>query len=371
MHRNHVSWGLRRALSLALGLVCAASARAELIGFSASCESSVIETWNGEPGWTSSQTDRYPETVSSLPMVTEANVVRTEKDTFKGIGLSYSEFKDPNTKTGGIPAELNIDAATYSKWVGVGYEATGTVVETRTVRFTTAQTQMPEGEEVELVSTFFMRGLLVVLAERTDMDLTGLPATVEAGVTHTRPGRAEEVVMQATYELLGQANGAVKLITSGNADPNGVVDLNLGAVSDQLKRIHATFLPTLPIYYRYTAKVGEASELKARLHVKLMSLPGGTGAAAAFGMPGHTLGRAIDAAFSTTIATNVVNAINAAVAVLPSPRIDDLVPPGSMPTGGFFSWFTRLCGGLGAESIIGMCLFVGWTGLRSRKRWRG
>jgi len=369
MHENLIQWIPRITWTVALAGMGLSFARADVVDLSASCQATVIERVGGKDSTTDSKTERYPETISVLPMSTEAGITTTAGDVVKGIGLSFCRFRDPNTKTGSIPAELNVDAATYSDDPELGYEVTGEVVERRRVRFTPGQTGVENGEEVELASTFYIRGLLVALAERSGKDLSGVLARVEVTVVHARPGRTAQTVMSATYELIGQADGTVKLATSGQADLDQVSDIDLTQFTDALGVLRISLLPAVAVPYQYTATVGQESELTARLSVKLISTPDGTGVAAAFGMPGQTLGQALDAVLGNSTGTQIVRAINTSVAALQPPGVDQLIEPG-LAAADFLAWFLNLCGGLGAESAVGLGVLLGWPRLQSRRRFR-
>lgn len=374
MYVNHASSVLRTIQAVAVLGMLGASARGELVQISARCESRATEMISGQVGMSDWEIERYPETTSVLPMRAESGitsesakseeVVGTRVD---GIALCFTQFKDPRGRTSAVPDELNIDAATYSLGAELGYTVDGLIVERRTILTTAAATGRSEGEEVELTSTFYIQGLLAAVAEAQGAALDGLLARVEATVVHERPGESPVTVLAATYELRGKADGAIALETAGDADPAHVEDWSLGESVGELQTVRVAVLPAVQLGYNYHATVGGESQLTASLRVKLVSVPGGTGVGAAFGMPGEKIGQTIDAIVGGTAGTNVVRAINSSIAELPAPAIDFLLEPSVTP-GGILGFIFSGCGLFGVEGLIGLGTMIGWAGFRTRRR---
>ncbi len=363
------------ALALSFGLC---PAKADLIGVSSTCQATVSLLEGGQVVQTDSETELYPQSTSTLPMSARASITSRSGEEVKGIGLSFCQFKDPASRSGGVPDELNIDATTYAADSATSYDVSGLVRESRVVRFTAVQTGAAIGDEVEFESTVYIRGLLAAVVRPSGLDLTGLKATVETTVVCIRPNRADDTVMTATYELAGSSDGTVALNLAGQAKADQVTVTDLSSVVTDLAVVKVAFMPSIAITYRYKATVGEQTELVARLQVKLVSVPGGAGVAAAFGMPGETLGKVIETAVSGATAAKMIRSINKKIGELPAGSLDALVDPPSAQLKAdntntqntadpFTSWFAGLCGGLGAESAVGVLMFLFFTGLRPRR----
>jgi hypothetical protein len=367
MCENYPRWLLCAAIICCLGFALAGSARAEVLDLSATCQATVTENSPNGPGQTDTHTELYRQTTSVLPMSTEASITTHAGDQVTGLGLSYCRFEDPFSTADSTPHELNADVATFSDDAALGYDVNSVVTETRKVRFTPEQTQRALGQEVEFISTFYVRGLLIAFARNSGMNLSGLVARMEITVTHARPGRPEQTAMTAVYELVGQSDGTVKLNTSGKAQPGQVIDLELGGVVPEFPVLRLALLSDVAIEYRYTGTVGEESSLNAALRLTLVSLPGGTGAAGVLGMPGEMLGR-LQSVLGLKTASALVRSVNKEIVKLPAAGVDPLVDP-EQQSGppAFLAWFTRLCGGLGAESIVGIALMLGWMALSRRR----
>ncbi|MBN1345950.1 MAG: hypothetical protein JXQ73_24885 [Phycisphaerae bacterium] len=354
-------------LSVAACLCLSASARAELIEVSAECEAKVVETVFGDLGTEDSALERYPETTSVLPMRVDAGVTREISEEVKGIGLAFSQFKDPRIQTDEIPDELNLDAAAYSRPFFVGYEVVARVKESRKIQPTASETNRLDGEETEFLSSFYIQGLLVAVAEIGKDNLDGLMARVTARVVHERPGREPQAVLQAVYELRGKSNRRVELVTSGQADPNGVSDLDLSPLLGEIETLRVALLPAVRMDYAYHATIGETSTLTATLLVELESIPGGTGVGAAFGMPGEKIGQVIDAVVGGTTGSKTVQSINNAISALPPPALDFLTPPGQ-GTFDVADLLGPLCPVSGIVGMIGFVAVLGRAGAGRRGR---
>jgi hypothetical protein len=373
MHGSRMPWVCCACLVAVMGMVWPGTGRAEVIDLAGTCHSQVTEYVNGLEARTESQSETFPGSVSALPLRTNVGMINQTSNDFTGAGLCYCLLKDPNLRTADAPDELNIDAATFSTGKGLNYGVGGVITEQRTIRFTTQQTGRLEGEEVEFKSTFTLRGLLIALAQRSGMDLTGLLARVEAQVVQTWPddaNQAAKTLLHVTYDLEGQADGSIALVVANDAKASDVnLAPDLGGIVPEFNTVKVALFRQLGLQYRYKATVGQETQLTATLRVVLASLPEGTGVGATFGMPGETLGRAIDTALGTTAAAGIITQVNTVIDTPLFPQIDRMVVPGSgTGSNGFLDFFTTLCGGLGAESLIATGLMLGWVGLNARRR---
>jgi len=358
----------------ALGILgwLVASACANVTEISARCESQVVEFLDGKPGAKDLAVERYPESTSVLPMRVQAGVTRESGEKLKGIGLCLSQFKDPRTSTSEVPDELNLDAGVFSAGSNVGYEVDGIVVERRTIRPGTDETGLTEGTQVEFTSNFYIQGLLVVASESIDRDLSGLQALVEAMVVREGSSGPAQTAMIATYKLIGKADGSVELVALGNAPADGALVQDLAATVPDFALLKVAILPAVQISYTYNATVGVESTLTGSLRIRLVSLPDGTGAGAAFGMPGEKISQTIDVAIGETDGPDSVSAINDFIATVPAPGIQFLIDStGQTASGflsGFFGFFGQICGLFGVETAMGFAVMLGWGGIRMR-RW--
>ena len=369
MDANYASRGMQAVLVMAVVGLLVGPARAEVLEISAECRAQVTERVGGQATTVDSELQRYPETTGVLPMRAEAGITNEVDTEIMGLGLCFTQFKDPRSTTSEVPDELNVDAATFSGEADLDYEVIGIVVERRSIRPTANETKLADGTEVILTSDFYVQGLLVaaIVSDDPNTDLTGLLARVEVTVVHTRASSAPETVLLATYELVGQADGSVKLGTQGVARTKHVVNLNLSDRVTELGKLRVAILPSVKLGYEYLTAVGETSELAATLRVRLLSLPDGTGVGAAFGMPGERIGQTVDAVLGGAAGVDTVRTINNVIAGLPEPAIKFLREPRSENLN-FLGFLGSLCGLLGAEAVVGFVFMLGWVGIRARRR---
>ena len=131
-----------------------------------------------------------------------------------------------------------------------------------------------------------LSGVLVITASDAAKDLSGVEAHVQIRVNKLSFGQLPTTLMQGEVTLAGGPNGSVTIVRASGAFEGlflPVVDFS-GTVPD-LPLARAVLFTGLELPYEYDVDVGQPFELDLAVSSRLLSTPGGTGAAAVFGLP--------------------------------------------------------------------------------------
>jgi hypothetical protein len=380
-------------LAVATVLVVAAGspkADAAILNTSGVTTVDVQEFLDGMPASFSAVETAFPEGAAELPINASTRVESTDLDELLvAIGQGFSELGDPMRLNQPNPEELSLEVACYSNAGNVRYTVTGSVMETRTVVFTSPGSAVapPEIEfrsdgTREIESSVFLSGAMMIWTPDLDEDNDGLPdgslddLLAEVSFTVMRPDTEDESaegesLFRTSFTIRG-AGDAVEspdvvgpivheLITLDELIAGGL-DAATAAMLTEIEAEGSLTIIAFPMQehrYRYVVRADEAFELVATMDAMIRNVPGGSGVAVALGRPFTQLIEFVESALAGSNGESVEKALNDAVAAR------DI---GLVPTGGSNGLGRRiLCGAFGAE-LMAMTALAGFVGFVRRHR---
>jgi len=363
--------------ALAAGCIWATSAPAAIIDIYASVSTTVQELIDGSPGSVSSDDDELNLDSSNLPLLAFSDLMSTDLEgALVSMAQGFSEFTDPTISNQPNPEEFALEVAAYSNEDAIGYSATGSATESRTIIFTTEGSSIAPPEiDFNILNTqtvesrIFLSGavLLWSTAPGASFDQT----QAEFDVTVTRDDTAA-ILFQTTVTIVGGADGDTDVTTDGpiqfeqltldDLAAEGVDAETLAILQsvDQDGTLVILVVPPQEHAYRYTVRADESLVLTAELEARIRTGPGGTGVAAAFGAPFANLADFIEEGLPGVDGSVVQRSLNTATSARDIGLVTGADAADQTPIG-------RLCGVFGIEwaamALIGVFMRFG----RSRR----
>jgi hypothetical protein len=348
-------------------------AAGELVRFDAVLDTKVQELVAGEAVSFDQAFEDFEATSAELPLRVASNLVLPlGADTLTAAGQGFVDFFEPAIALGQNPAELGLEADTFSLDEEVSYQVTASALETRTVHFNRAELGGVDDAESEVESSIYLSGAVFVWSLEPDTDLTGLQGEVLVIVEQIRqvasadgedPAERVEMVFSTSIGVSGGPGGVVEPLAEGNTAAPGFVfggpeilldaagsDASLERYLGIMGSVRVLLVPEQELRYRYQASADEEFRLEATFSVEVTNLPGGTGVAAVFGRPFDGLADMIDAAFVDVEGEAVQSAVNRAQAKAQASAFGDVAST-AQPS-------ARLCGAIGM-GMVGLLLLLG------------
>ncbi|MBN1514245.1 MAG: hypothetical protein JXB13_19670 [Phycisphaerae bacterium] len=307
---------------VALGLN--APGRAEILQIRADITAEAEEYVGGVLTSSDSAFEQFPETQSVFPL--EVGVVLGDPGGLTDVAFAFTDFRDPTRPTGSAnPAEFGLETTCVSADPSKAYSVKSEAVETRTIRLTAADVGLSFGAS-RVSSELFLSGALILWAEESGRDLSGLEAEFRVTVYRVAGGSASDELFTTGLRLAGTANGRVTAAPLGSLVYEfGGADLLLStsgsdgqtpeAVSEGIEPFgvfHVALIPNQAVTYEYDVLAGQTMDLEARFTTRVKSLPGGTGGGSAFGRQFTVLDTALQAGTGSAGAAAVQQAVNSA-----------------------------------------------------------
>jgi|GEM_PF-1295058 len=290
-----------------------------------------------------------PDSNQGFPLQAVARLVAAER---AAAGAVAAQLADPRTSSGLSPEEFAFSLTLNSLSSTVYYSAEATANEVRQVRLLFGDVGLlPPGARVTLRGRLYLDGALALFAVPAARDLSGAELKLHVSITQRLEDEQPQTVLEGELHIAGGPDQTVTVTTSGDFPTRGVFDADLAALDEELGVLRVLSFPDLMLEYPYAAVIGGMVELRARLEVRAANLPGGVGVAAILGTPLDTLPEIIALTRDERAAKQMATAIERQRT---DPGGDSLESPDRIhPTG------MPLCGALGIEGLLGLCVLVG------------
>lgn len=283
-------------LALIVSLLAAATskARAEVTDVTGSSSATVIEFFGPVPLQTDFGQVIVPLTEPMPPAVSRARLDRLDNEgAMTAGGEAVAVFGQPDFSGVAPPNDVGLDLAAFSEDDSTGWFVLGTANETRRIVLGANEVDLSPvlGVAQTTRGHVILSGVLLITALDLAKDLSGVEAHIQVRVNKLVFGQLPTTLLQGEVTLAGGPNGSVTVARASGAFEGmllPVVDFS-GTVPD-VPLARAVLFVGLDLPYEYDAQVGQPFELDLAVSSRLLSTPGGTGAAAVFGLPQVGLG---------------------------------------------------------------------------------
>lgn len=370
---------MRRVLSVLFASgFCVPAASAVVTTLGATVASEVRQTVNGESLNVDTAFDELDLTTFNLPLLAESRLLPSDLDESAAseVGsvavVATSRFSDPRLNQTETPNEFALHVIGFSDTPDVAISANSRSIETREVTFLPEEFDLEEGTAVEAQSHFFLDGVLVLLGNPGQFDLTGARVEMALKVIQERSGFEPATVLETTVALVGNSDGTATLEVGGALVPENVTTFGLvpGGLIEGVFQV--VLMPNLEIPYVYPANVGETFGLRAEISTRFETPPG-TGSAAILGDGLSDLTNLLEDVIGDELASQFADGltIGLALAELPAARLvaeSEGTTLKVVSDSAALSLFGPFCGATGAESALLAAGFLGFIAFRSRRR---
>jgi len=308
-----------------------------------------------------------PETASAPPVVARAQLDRLDKDEFVTAGGQVvAVFDRPNFSGLGTPNDAGLDLGAFSEDNETGWFVQGTVNETRTVVLGANEVGSSQlsGGRGRVRSRLVLSGVLLILSSHAGADLSQVEARFRFTIVQRETGREPVELLTGSVALVGGPDGSVEVVRGAGALSSVFLPLvEAPEIIPELPIVKAVPFAGVNIPYEYEAAVGEAFDLELSVEAHVQTMPGGTGAAAVFGVPVEGLSSVLARVKRSDLGARVASAIGKQVDT--TGRAYEDAGGGGVPW--LFSPFS-MCGLLGAETLITGVVVGGFSLKRARRR---
>jgi len=263
--------------------------RGEVTEITGSSSASVVEV----VGTSTVQSDfgqvNVPLTAQNPPATSRAQLDRVGPDgQTTAAGQAVALFVQPDLGALGPPNDVGLDLGAFSDDAFTGWIVQGTANETRTI-VTSGNNlggNLIVGPVISSRGRVVLSGALIITASDLAKDLSGVEAGLKVRVVMRRAGEAATMLLDGEVTVSGGPNGAVTVSQATGAFAGmflPVIDF-ANAVPD-LPLVKALLFIGMNLPYNYDTGAGGEFDLDLSVSSRLVSTPGGTGAAAVFGLP--------------------------------------------------------------------------------------
>lgn len=361
--------GFALIVSMLSFTVAGSMARAEVTDITGSSSATVIEFFGPVPVQTDFGQVIVPLTEPMPPAVSRARLDRLDNDgAITAGGEAVAVFGQPDLNGVAPPNDVGLDLAAFSEDDSTGWFVLGTANETRRIVLGASEVNLSPvlGVAQTTRGHVILSGILLITALDVAKDLSGVEAHIQVRVNKLVFGQLPTTLLQGEVTLAGGPNGSVTVARASGAFEGmflPVVDFS-GTVPD-IPLVQAVLFVGLDLPYEYDAGVGQPFELDLAVSSRLRSTPGGTGAAAVFGLPQQGLGSILQRIKKDDRGQRLANAIAQQVDTTGAAYAN-----GGSNAGFSLSSLFPLCGAMGSAAVGMMlmsCLFVAAA---MRRRWR-
>jgi len=352
-------------LALVVAVFAANQTHAAILSITGNASARVVLYGNGVPTESDFSENSVPGTVPTPPAVATARVdFFDENGDLSAGGTALSLFENPNLSGFGNPNDVGFDLSCFTDDDQATWLVQGSASETRLIVLDAPANTggVPTGGMATATSNIVISGVLVITSLNPDLDLTGVEATFNISVIQ-RTSDDETVEVAAGSLVMGGGPGGTVSIreATGVLAPIAPPVIDFSGLVVSLPVVNAVIFAGTQIPYSYQFVPGEEFELELNVSSQVRNIPGGTGAAATFGLPqdgfgdllasvkeddrGHELEAIIAEQVDTTGAAYVNN----------GPGLPFLFP---------------FCGAMGIEAAIGLLAVSGGLVVRRRHRRR-
>jgi len=366
MHVSAYSQFRHATIPALLVAICAAGqAHAAVLSITGSASARVVLFGSDIPTESDFSENSVPGTVPTPPAVANARIdYFDESGNLTAGGTALSVFENPNLSGFGNPNDVGFDLSCFTDDDAATWLVQGSASETRVIVLDapTNTGGIPTGGTSTATSNLVISGVLVITSLNPELDLTGVEATFDISVTQ-RTSTSETIEVAAGSLVMGGGPGGTVMIqeATGVLAPVAPPVIDFSGLVVTLPVVNAVIFAGTQIPYTYEFVPGEEFELELNVNSQVRNIPGGTGAAAIFGLPqdgfGDLLarvkeddrGRELEAIIAQQVDTTGAAYVNS------RPGLPFLFP---------------FCGALGFEAALGLLAISGGLCLRRRSRRR-
>jgi len=378
-------------LAIALSVLPAMTARAEIADLRGQTSSVIVELREGTEGQRNEVQDAFPSTSDTLPLQVVAQVVELGEDAG---AFATAQLADPLPSTTTNPAELARGLTLNSVSPDLAYTGHATTDEIRLVRLTRAELGRAAGATAPLTGRLFLDGVFAVFAETGVVDLSGAEVTIHVVVEQLFDPNAYllppdpndpnavvdpnsigslfdpneprdpnlpadpdsvRVVFDGQLAVQGRSDGGVDVVASGDFPTSAILRVDLPGIAPELGTFTLVTVPNVTLDYDYRAIVDEPFGLRARLTVEGTNRPDGVGVLGLMGFPITGWTDVIQFTQPPDLSAKVISTVE-------RQRTDPSGEPAFPPTVPFLP--LSACGLLGFEPLVALGLLVGLRGTR-------
>lgn len=233
--------------------------------------------------------EQVPQTSSSPPVTARARLDHLLQggDT-TAAGQVITLFDAPNSSGFGTPNDAGLDIAAFSADDATGWFAQGSVSERRTIVLRQGEINngLGSGNRGRVKSRVVLSGLLLILSSNAEQDLSDVEVRFRFQVLRSVGDEEQVEVLGGSLALVGGPGGTVELQRGAGALANTFLPVfDASSVVPEVPLVRVVALTGLDIPYEYEAVAGQAFDLELLVDAQVQTIPGGTGAAAVFGLP--------------------------------------------------------------------------------------
>lgn len=375
-----------RALAV-LAVLPGLPAQGEIKNISGSATATVVQYSDGVEAQRDFGQEAVPLTTPLPPAVARARLDRLlSGGEITAAGQAVAVLDNPNFASLAPPSDVGLDLGAFTDESGISWFVEGVVRETRTIQFDALELggDLQSGQVTTVRSRVFLSGVMLVTAEDTAIDLTGVESRLLVRVTKTTPHVMEQgpaaqtlqpddgalTVLEGEVTLVGGPDGTVEI-----GRQTGVfADITLSVFDfenfpEELPLVRAILFVGMVLTYEYEVVVDQEFALELFVQSQVTAAPTGAGAAAVFGLPQEGLGSIFDRVKRDDRGWQLAAIVSQQVDTTgESYRNQGSILPTPFPA------FFPFCGVMGIE-VVGLALLGGcWAFARAgrrRTRWSG
>jgi hypothetical protein len=362
--------GVSLSVYMLVGLALTSAARSETTFVAGSARTTVLQFAGPFPIQTDINQELIPLTKPQPPLTATSRLDRLATDgTTSAAGQALATLFAPNLTGQGNPSDAGLDIGAFSDDDITGWFVESQVSETRSIKLSPAEigeTQGPLGAVGRVRSRVLLSGVMLVASEKQGQDLTGVEASINFSVVQRIGNRAAQTVLAGEVALTGGPDSSVAVNRATGALAG--VFLPILNFSDQVPEIpfvQAILFTGIDLPYEYEAVPNDAFQLELIVRGQVKTRPGGTAAAATFGVPQDGLGAVFERVKKDDRGRSIANLIAQRVDTTGQQYLTDGPQGLGLPN------LSTLCGTVGIESaalLIPACLVVTSASARRRRR---
>lgn len=359
----------RTAVCLALAALPAGSVRGEVIEITGAASATVIQSGGGRVIQRDFHQESVPLTRPTPPLVTRSQLDHLLSDgTPVAAGQAVAVLHAPNLTGIGPPNDAGLDLGAFSDDTETSWSIEGTVTEARKIVLHSVELggDLVPGQVTLTRSSVLLSGVMLITSMDPSMDLSGVEVHFGVSVVKDAAGQETVTLLEGNISLSGGPGGTVVLGSASGvfADaPPPVMDFS--GLPVLLPVVKAIVFAGFELPYEYEVVVGEEFKLEMHVESRVLTIPGGSGAASVFGLPQDGLASVFDRVKGDDRGHRLAAMIAEHVDTTGEAYLD------RPPTGGAtFPLFLPWCGLLSLETAVvtlGGCCVVLVRGRRRRR----
>jgi hypothetical protein len=171
--------------------------------------------------------------------------------------------------------------------------------------------EVTRGMRTTVSSRVLLSGVMLLTSEDPTQDLTGLEVVFRFTVTQRRPNVDPVELLTGSITLAGGPDGTVELPVATGALAGVFLPLvEFPDLLEELPLVEAVPFTGIELPFEYDIVVGEEFDLELSVEAEAHAVPGGTGAAATFGLPQEGLASVIERVKQPDLGQRLVSMIS-------------------------------------------------------------